>query len=127
MANEIERCSKCGGVIALIGRVHLCRPVGRSSAGSEQRSSNPPVAGSSPVVPAKPTFGEKLIASVKEGIEIVKAKPKRARDPLLAQGAGPAPAKKAASTYDHRDPAQRREYQRELMRKRRAKVKVHAV
>lgn len=98
---DVERCPKCNGVLAIIGRVHLCRPVEVG-------------------IPAtKPRFGDVVNVPLSEmparGIG-----PKRARDPLSAQGAGPAPAKKASTTYDHRDPKLRREYQRELMRKRRA-------
>lgn len=115
VANKIERCPICNGVMALIGKAHNCVP--------------------------RPRFGDVVNVPLSEmparGIG-----PKRARDPLSAQGAGPAPgravlaeppkpataqvsrASKAvtSTTYDHRDPEQRREYQRDLMRKRRAKT-----
>lgn len=139
-ANEIERCPKCHGVIALIGRVHLCRPtpdwvlpsavVGRSSAGSEQRSSNSPVAGSSPAVPAKPRFGDVVNVPLSEmparGIgpkEVRKAAEIRMEIKAAAAKASKPRAKKGTATYaGYKDPEQRRVYQRELMRKRRAKT-----
>ncbi len=104
-------------MLAIVGRVHRCIPREPTEVGIPTTPPKP-----------KPRFGDVVNVPLSEmparGIG-----PKRVREPLAAQGAGPAPAKpakprakKGEGVYGFRDADARRAYMRDYMKKRRAKV-----
>lgn len=139
---DIERCKKCGAVIALVGRVHNCRqrPDAVSTAPTPPKP-RPPKFGDAVNMPVSEMMARGInhandvVASLKTkplteetflaaAVEVKKQTPlKTKREPLAAQGAGPAPGKPARKkgTYTHRDPEKRKVYMRGLMKTRRAK------
>lgn len=152
MSNEIERCLRCNGVLAIIGRMHNCvprvaLPVTAFRDNLYEEAAKPrfgdvvnvplsemPARGIGPKQPKDLTEAvlEEALEEAATSTKPLAIKPTKVvlkRDPLSAQSAGPAPArpakpraKKGTGVYGFRNADEHRAYMREYMRKRRAKA-----
>lgn len=130
---DLERCPACHGVIAVIGRTHLCRP--RAAAPVPPQIPKPQLSGGAAVKVSKSSRGgvesrhvrKPALAQGGDAADDLGSGTLRgmASEPVAGVATGPREtklrAKKGTATYAHRDADKHRAYQRDLMKKRRTK------